>query len=64
MLADANTQKFYLRFNETLVLRSQDINMYLGTRGTGFQSELYFLNDVNLAERFRVTHPCCTGSKS
>merc|ERR1711907_10080 len=53
-LGDTNTQKFYLRFNETLVLRSIEINKYVGTVGVNFQAEPHFINNVSVAERFRV----------
>ena len=53
-LYDTNTQKFFLRFNETLILRSQSINKYVATTGTNFNSDLFFTDDVTLSERFRM----------
>ena len=46
------SQKFSLRFNESFILRSESINKYVATTGTGFQSEFYFVDDISLAERF------------
>jgi len=53
-LNDTGTQKFALRFNESFVLRSENINKYLATRGTNWQSDLYLVDDVSLAEKFTV----------
>jgi len=53
-LLDRNSQKFYLRFNETMKLRSQHINMYLGTEGVNFHSRPIFTNDVGVAESYRL----------
>ena len=55
-LLDARTQKFYLRFNETVIFRSQLINKYVATTGTHFNSDLFFTDDENLSERFRVCY--------
>jgi len=51
---DSNSQKFYLRFNETMMLRSQSINKFVATIGTGFNSDIIFTDDPSLADKFRV----------
>ena len=56
-LFDANTQKFYLRFNETLMLRSVSINKFLATQGTNFNSDLFFSDDATVSEKFRARPP-------
>jgi hypothetical protein len=53
-LNDTRTQKFSLRFNESFILRSENVNRYLGTRGKHWQSDLYLTDDVSLAERFTI----------
>lgn len=54
-LYDQGTQKFFLRFNESFILRSEDRNKYIGTLGTSWQSKLTLVDDINVAERFRMT---------
>merc|ERR1711934_1044318 len=47
-LDDTGTQKFALRFNESLILRSESVNRYLATRGTNWQSDMYLTDDIEL----------------
>jgi len=53
-LLDGNKQKFYVRFNESLVLRNERINKYVATTGHNFGSSSYLTDNVNLAESWRV----------
>jgi len=53
-LFDQGTQHFPLRFNESFVLRSESINKYVATRGVNWQSDVYFTNNMELAERFTI----------
>jgi len=53
-LKDTNKQKFFLRFNETMILRAQSINKYVGTTGVDFQAEPIFVDEIHRAERFRI----------
>jgi len=51
---DQRRQKFYVRFNETLILRAQSINRYVGITGVNFNSEPIFVDEIERAERIRV----------
>ena len=51
---DTNTQKFYLRFNETVQFRSEICNRYIGVQGSMFNSEIILVDEVARAESFRM----------
>lgn len=51
---DDGTQHFFVRFNESFILRSIDLNKYVGTIGTGWQSRVTLVDDITVAEVFRV----------
>ena len=53
-LNDTRTQKFPIRFNESIVLRSESLNKYLSLRGRNWQSDVGLTDDVALAARFTV----------
>merc|ERR1719247_3748623 len=53
-LGDTNTQKFYVRFNETLIFRNIAINRYIGTEGVNFHAEPILVDDIRRAEHWRV----------
>merc|ERR1712166_401425 len=51
---DEGTQHFFLRYNESFVLRSEDLNKYVGTVGTGWQSRMTLVDEISAAETFRM----------
>jgi len=53
-LQDTNTQKFYLRFNETVMFRSVAINKYVGTVGHNFNAETRMVDSREVADQFRM----------
>lgn len=51
---DTSPQRFFLRYNESFILRSIDRNLYVATVGTNWQSRVTLVDNVDVAEVFRV----------
>merc|ERR1712166_180572 len=51
---DAGNQHFFLRYNESFILRSIELNKFVATVGTFWQSRVTLVDDVSVAETFRV----------